>query len=336
MESYHSREAAFPPKPRAGRALLCLVVLVLGQLCFVQGWPAPIKNKTLSSKIQRFMREKPRDKDVKKITSQIRDSPTAGDLLDYVDTLVDKPSFNYIHVAAAYTKLGNLRKKKPLDPNEVQGSVLVRLQRRLQGMLARKQVGTQALANILWAFANLFSDVPAVLKIVPDLAEQIPRKVGDMFPQHLSNSLWAIAQLQHVEPKVLEMVPVLVKQIPLKAGDMKPQELANTLEAFIFLQEYLPVVNHSSIVAASVEQRHWKVSGLRLQGDDLRFAVPAVVWACGKSGVYDPKLFAEVAERFSSKEVVKLPRWGLCALPLGLQMDRLNAHESQVNDIGSK
>ena len=46
--------------------------------------------------------------------------------------------------------------------------------------------------------------------------------------------------------------------------------------------------------------------------------VPVVVWACGKSNVYDAGLFTAVAERFSSgRAVSSLPDWGVCALILG-------------------
>ena len=210
--------------------LMCLVVFGFGQLCFVQGWRVPIKDKVLTSKIPCFVRERPPlvNKDVKIITSKIKSAQSAGELLDYVDTVVDKPIFNYIHVAATYTKLAKLQKKANLGPKEVQSSVLVRLEDRLQGMLVRRQVEAQALSNIIWAFANLFSDVPAVLKIVPALAEQIPSKVGKMVPQELSHSLWAAAQLQNTTPEVLKTVPALAAEISLNASKMDPQGLSNS------------------------------------------------------------------------------------------------------------
>ena len=201
MEPCHYRKAAFARKGCAGRALLiCLAVLGFGQLCFVQGWQVSIKDKVLTSKIQCFVREKPRqdqpgDREMKIITSKIKDSETAAELLDYVDSVMDKLVFNYIHVAAAYTKLANFRKKGQLGLKEVDGSALVKLGHKLERMLRRKDVEAQGLSNILWAFANLFSDIPAVKEIVPLVAGQIPSKAGDMIPQALSNTLWAAAQL---------------------------------------------------------------------------------------------------------------------------------------------
>ena len=242
--------------------LMCFVVLGFRQLCFVQGWPVPIKDNILTSKIQRCVRERrrpvtgmrkvPLDKDVRMITSKIKNTQTAGELLDYADTVVDKPIFNYIHVAATYTKLGNFQKKGGLSPAEVRSNVLLRLGDRLQGMLLRKEVGAQGLANMIWAFASLFLDVPVVLKLVPALAEQIPGKAGDMIPQALSNSLWAAAQLQDAAPEVLQVLPVIVAEIEIKAGGMKPQELSNSLWAAAKLQDAAPEV--LKIVPALLEQ----------------------------------------------------------------------------------
>ena len=120
------------------------------------------------------------------LTSKIKNAQTAGDLLDVVDGIVDKPIFDYIHAAAAYTKLGNFQKKGRLCPGDMNGNVLVRLDNRLHGMLVRKQVGAQGLANILWAAANLFSGIPAVLNMVPAIADQVPSKASDMKGRHIA------------------------------------------------------------------------------------------------------------------------------------------------------
>ena len=261
-------------KSLAGRALLlCLVVPVFGQRCFVRGWPVPIKDRILTSKIQRCVRERRQpvkgmhkvslDKDVRMITSKIKNTQTAGELLDYADTVVDKPIFNYIHVAATYTKLGSFQKKGGLSPAEVRSNVLLRLGDRLQGMLLRKEVGEQGLSNIIWAFANLFLDVPVVLKLVPALAEQIPGKAGDMIPQALSNSLWAAAQLQDAAPKVLNAVPALVAQISLDASKMDPQGLSNSLWAAGKLQGFTPEVVKA--VPALAAQACLKAGGMKPQ-----------------------------------------------------------------------
>ena len=120
---YPHDKASFARKGRAGRVLLCLAVLGLWELCFVQGWPVPKKDKILTSKIQCCMRERrrmvppesaPGEREMKIITSKIKGSQTASELLDYVDSVIDRLIFNYIHVAAAYTKLGSFKKKGQL------------------------------------------------------------------------------------------------------------------------------------------------------------------------------------------------------------------------------
>ena len=298
MEARHQHKATMAPKKRAW-PLMCLVVLGFGQRCFVQGWPVPMKYTTSTSKIQRCVRERrqpvkgmhkvPLDKDVRAITAKIKNTRTAGELLDYADTVVDKPIFNYIHVSAAYTKPGNFQKKGGLSPAEVRSNVLLRLGDRLQGMLARKEVDEQGLSNIIWAFANLFLDVPLVLKRVPALVEQIPGKVGDMIPQHLSNSLWAAAQLQDAAPKILEIVPALVEQIPFKAHDMDPQHVSNSLWAAAKLQDAAPkvlkmvpsVVAQVSLKAKDMIPQHlsntlWAAAKLQDAAPEVLKVIPAL------------------------------------------------------------
>ena len=177
---------------------------------------------------------------------------------------MDKPIFNYIHVAATYTKVGNLQKIGNLGPKEFQSSALVRLENRLRGMLLRKEVGEQGLSNILWAFASFFKAMPAVLDLVPAVAEQIPGKAGDMIPQALSNSLWAAAKLKNASTKVLKIVPALVQQIPLKAGGMKPQEVSNSLWAAVQLKDACPE-EVLKIVPVLLEQIPLKASNMRSQ-----------------------------------------------------------------------
>ena len=177
-----------------------------------------------------------------------------------VDGIVDKPIFDYIHAAAAYTKLGNLQKRNPVGAKEMQGSVLVRLEQRLQGMLVRKEVGAQQLANILWAAANLFSDIPALLNIVPNLSAEILLKASDTDPQGLSNSLWSAVQLQDAKPEVLKIVLAIVAQIPLKSKDMIPQHVSNSLWAAAKLKDSAPEV--LKIVPALVAQIPLKAVGM--------------------------------------------------------------------------
>ena len=306
------------------------------------------------------------------LSARIKSAETAGELLDVVGRSVDEPVFNYIHAAAAYTRLGNLRKKGLLCAKEVDSDVLVRLGQRLQGMLLRREVGTLALANIFWAAASLFPDMPAVLAIVPAVAEQIPSRATDMVPQHLSNNLWAAAQLKDAVPDALKCVPALVEQIPLKAGDMtpqhlstslwalkdfpdalptvakavqalvqevepqlgrmKPQELANTVEALILLGEPVPIANQSGIVAAAATQLRCTLPGLK--DKDLVLNAPMVIWACRRFNVVDQRLFDAVVDRFSSHRLVaSLPLWDLCALNLGSELVCLSMIEADEVDI---
>ena len=79
----------------------------------------------------------PVDRDLRMMTSKIKNSETVGELFDLLDAVVDKPIFNYIHAAVAYTKLRNLEKRDPLGTKEAKSGVLVRLEQRLQGLVAQ-------------------------------------------------------------------------------------------------------------------------------------------------------------------------------------------------------
>ena len=304
-------------------------------------------------------RQVPFNQGTRMLSAKIKKVETAAELLDLVGRSVDEPVFNYIHAAAAYASLGNFRKRGLLRVKDVDSDVLVRLGQRLQGMLLRREVGTLALANIFWAAASLFSDIPAVLKTVPAVAEQIPCRAADMIPQHLSNSLGAAARLQDVAPEVLKCVPALVEQIPCKACEMTPlhlsesllalkdladaslvpqavqalvqqiqpqvecmksKELANTAEALAFFGESFPIVQLRSIVAASAKQLRHILP--RLKGEQLMLDVPVVLRACMRSDVVDQRLLVPVAERFScQRSVASLPPWHLCALNLGSALE---------------
>jgi len=59
----------------------------------------------------------------------------------------------------------------------------------------------------------------------------------------------------------------------------------------------------------------------RLRGKDLSFAVPVVIWACSKAGVYDGELLASVAARLGSRtKLSALPDFGVCALSWSYQV----------------
>ena len=89
MQPRGNDQQAFAPKRRAGWALLLCLVLGFGQFCFVRERrrPVPIKKGTQQGLA---------NKDPKMITSKIRNTQAAGELLDVLDSVVDKPIFNYI------------------------------------------------------------------------------------------------------------------------------------------------------------------------------------------------------------------------------------------------
>ena len=117
------------------------------------------------------------------------------------------------------------------------------------------------------------------------------------------------------------MVPALVVEIPSKIQGMSPQQLSNSMEALVLLQDSAPEVagflaaggNMDYILRSAAARLNTLLP--RISEKDLSFAVPVVVWACSKAGVYDGELLASVAARLgSSSKLSALPDFGVCAL----------------------
>ena len=178
----------------------------------------------------------------------------------------------------------------------------------------------QGLSNCLWASAQLKDVAPHVLDAVPAIAVQIPNKAKDMKPQELSNCLLAATQLKKEVPQVLDIILAIVGEIPVKSKDMSPQDLSNSLEALGLLRDSVPEVGGvDEILRSAAARLNSLLPGLR--GKDLSFAVPVVIWACSKAGVYDGELLGAVARRLGSRSKLSaLPDFGVCALSWSYQV----------------
>lgn len=190
-----------------------------------------------------------------------------------------------------------------------------------------KDMKAHELSSSLWACGQLMAAVgdPAVPQAVPALVSETVKRAKDMKPQELSNCLWACAELKDDAPEVLEMLPAMVAEIPGKLEHMNAQNLCNSLEALVLLQDLVPevrrlVTDHDSedILRSAAERLNRLLPNL--SGKDLNIAVPAVLWACARAGVYPSGLLLSVAECFGSPEKVSsLPGFSLCALSWAYQ-----------------
>jgi len=195
----------------------------------------------------------------------------------------------------------------------------------IQQLALTKSLIPQHLSNCLWAVAQLKDLEPSVLDLVPVLTDQIIQKAEDMIPQALSSTLLAAAQLQELKPEVLQVVPAVVAQLPLMADRMSPQAFANCLAALILLQQSIPDVQNVLAdrrgLLMMAARRFTEMLPTMTRTSDLHLAVPTVVWACARMGVYHGELLISVAERLGSKSKVSgLPDWGLCVLAWSYQV----------------
>jgi len=180
----------------------------------------------------------------------------------------------------------------------------------------------QGLSNSLLACVQLKGVAREVLTALPELAAQISIKARDMIPQQLSNSLWAAARLKDDAPEVLQMVPALLEEIPRNQASFKAQEICNCLEGLIILQDLVPEVRN--FLAAPLNSKNdfmgftaTRFSALlpKLNGKDMVFAVPVVVWACARVNLYHQELLVSIAQCLKlGRDLEALPAWGICAL----------------------
>lgn len=175
-----AREAAGQSRRRRAKLWLPFLLGLSLQHCFVRETRRPV----------------PPQGDPRAWTRKITEANSAGELLSVLDQVVEKSIFNEIHASAAYGALANFQQRRELQQSDAASPVLVKLDRQFLRMLQRKVVAPRTLANVLRAFASLFTEIPAVLKILPGIARELPGKVTGMKPQELSNSLWAAAALK--------------------------------------------------------------------------------------------------------------------------------------------
>ena len=185
-----------------------------------------------------------------------------------------------------------------------------------------KDMNPQDLSNNLWAAAHLKDTAPEVKEIVPAIVAQIQDKANGMNPQGLSNSLWAATRLKDSAPEVLQMVPALVEEIPCNQESFDSQGICNCLEGLILLQDSVPEVG--SFLAAPANSKddflgfaakRFSTSLPTLKGNDLKLAVPSVVWACAKVNFYHEELLVSVAHSLKSEGTLQgLTDWSLCAI----------------------
>ncbi|KAJ1482688.1 hypothetical protein T484DRAFT_1803177, partial [Baffinella frigidus] len=151
------------------------------------------------------------------LTSWIRQCNDVGGLLELLDR--HGPSFDYIHVGAAW---GTLAKMPSGGGRSADGVVLQRLQ-----VLTRATVqamGSRQVSNILSAMAKL--DASGRMDVENELVGVLLRRatgmVTDFKPQDIAHLSWALASMS-VKPDA-GLLEAMQGQATATAGDFKPQE----------------------------------------------------------------------------------------------------------------
>ena len=281
----------------------------------------------------------------------MKEAPTATDFLDVLDDVVDRRVFDTYHASVAYHSIAKWKKQGELEVSDKTDPLFCRLNDRVQSIMVDGQLDARKLSNILWSLVHLtdvlpnFSQMvratvaqvpskvkqmnaqdvsnslwaagtlreidPDVLKIVPVLVAKVPSIVKEMNSQDLSNNLWAAETLRETSPVVLKMVPTLVARVPWKVKEMNAQQTANCLSAATHLHELVPDV--LKMVPALVDQAALNMK--EMKGDNLRLALPTIIWACARWEIRKDDMFAEAFELLGSKRTCSsLTDWSVCAL----------------------
>ena len=161
------------------------------------------------------------------LTVRIKECKNSGDFLQLL--LQHGPSFNHIHVGAAWSKL----KSMPRGGDRGTRIELVRMLQELTESQMPKMNG-RAVANILHAIAKTkAADTASMKQLVQKLmakAASIPQRFQ---PQNVANTVWALAKMG-VTPEA-GLLRAMQGRATAVAGEFDPQEVANTVWALAMM-----------------------------------------------------------------------------------------------------
>jgi hypothetical protein len=229
-------------------------------------------------------------------------------------TLIKRHSgdMDYIHVGAAWSRLGHLSRQSSRGEDLEQEAAAVSL----LGVTERcvEDLGGWTLASALWAVATLgVRPTEAQLRAIQEHAVEV---ADEFTPQGISNIIWAHAKMGEVP--LPELLAALEKRAVAVAGEFKPQEVSNTLWAYATLG-----ITPGAALLAALERR-----AVAVAGEFTPQAVSNTIWAYATLGITPgaallaalEKRAVAVAGEFTSQAVVNL-LWACQCLPvfLGLQ-----------------
>ena len=200
----------------------------------------------------------------KNLTSKISRAKSASQILQLVGEEVDGEVFDDYHISASFSRLAKFSQRQKLSPNDVRSSTWPRLVARLRAMLAADRLRARAVANVIWAAAELYEKVLGCDdQLMVELGKAVQLKASSMKAQELSNCLLVAAKLGHRVKSLLSCANSVVKVMPQKAESLKPQEVSNSLWALAKLKSVAPeVLTAVPVVAARIP---YKVEGMKPQ-----------------------------------------------------------------------
>jgi len=184
------------------------------------------------------------------------------------------PSFNFIHISAAFNRAGQLASGRGAAPPASFHPLLRSLWCRLQPQMG--ECDARALSNVVWACGKAgYADAALLDGCIAGLVGMTP----GVQTQDVANVVYAAALLQKLDYRMNEQhAQQLVAALVQNVQQAKTQEIANTLWAAASLGLAIPAQHAQGLVAALVQQ------GQRANAQEIT----NTLWAAATMGLTIP------------------------------------------------
>ncbi|CAE8689216.1 unnamed protein product [Polarella glacialis] len=226
--------------------------------------------------------------DPRRLTRDLSGATSALEVLSVLEVELENPIFNEVHVATAFHRLA--RFSSSFTPSMVASQEFQGLQTRLIDMMERDYLGPHAVANILWAVANLQSQVPQLKELLPKLIENASYRAASMTEQAVANTMWASASLSLDSTQLQAFLPQISERLVDRADELNAQGIANCIWASARLKTDTLEFPDEIVISVLAEMAREKLEDFKAQ------EISNIVWSAAILREVAPELLAGLAQ----------------------------------------
>lgn len=236
------------------------------------------------------------------LLKEITLAPDAATLLDILDTEIDKPVFDGIHLSASFSRLAKLASKREslkfgqqvfghFGWNKLKTALTKSLEPGAEGL----RLDRRGLVNVFWSLAHLQREDVGLWQFYPMLVEQILKNVSKFNAQQLSNCLWALKELPFKNNVERVLQPLVVRAVEI-IRSLTPQHVCNILSSAASLSSrtdemdgLLPLLAQKAseqvedFAPQALANVVWSAGVLSSRSPELKALVPTLMKAMTKS-----------------------------------------------------